>query len=607
MLTLTVFAALALGSPVIAQPAAAPAASRPSQPASRSPELVRLLDEYVEELLREAPELASRIGDHRFDTKLSDASPAAAARRTTFASGLLGKLAALDRAAFTEDDFVDAEIIRFELQRRVDLAPFMPEQMPITNRDGVQITLLQTLQSIKTDTPAEKDAWAARLEQVPALIDDLIQQMQAGLAAGRVQPKVVMLGAAEQCLALATDRAPGSPFFAPFAAMQATDPTAARATKAIEAGVNPAFRKLGAFLRDQYIPKCRATLGESQSVDGPAAYAVKARGFTTTAQTPEEIHALGLREVARLRAEMMLVIARSDFAGKNTLKGDELFAAFVKDLRENPRFQMKTGADLVKGYRELGKRVDAELPRLFRVLPRNPYGVQELPKYMQATAPNGYYYPGTLAAGVPGYFMVNTYRLDQRPTYEMVALFLHEAVPGHHLQIALQSELETGHAVRRLSDYTVFVEGWALYAEQLGLEMTTSEGATSEKGLYADPYDDFGRLSYEMWRACRLVVDTGVHAKGWTRERAIEFMLTNTALSPFNIEREVDRYISWPGQALGYMIGLLKIRELRAEAQAALGGAFDVREFHEVILSGGAMPLSALEGRVRRWISRTKP
>lgn len=595
--------ALALAACFAQTPTAQPTPSTTAQPAG-SPELVRILDAYVEFLLREDPEMASRTGDNRFAADLPDLSPEGVARRDQAVRDLLGKLAALDRTAWTEDDHVDAEIARFELDRRAALAPFHPEQMPITNRDGIQITLLQTLDSIKTDTPDEKAAWASRLEKIPTLVDQAIAQMRAGLAAKRVQPRVVMLGAAEQCFALVTDSARGNRFFTPFAQLPANDPLALRATKAVESGVNPAFAKLGAFLRDEYIPHCRETIGESSSVDGAASYAIKARGFTTIDLSPDDIHAIGLREVVRIRTEMMAAIDRAGF-GKD-LPPDDRFRAFVKDLRENPKFYHKTEAELLHGYRELAKRVDAELPRLFRVLPRNTYGVRELPKYMQSTAPNGYYYPGTLAAGVPGFFMVNTYRLDQRPTYEMTALFLHEAVPGHHLQIALQSEIETGHRIRRIADYTVFVEGWALYAEQLGLEMTSSEGASPDRGLYADPYQDFGRLSYEMWRACRLVVDTGIHAKGWTRAQAIQYMLDNTALSPLNIEKEVDRYISWPGQALGYMIGLLEIRALRKAAETALGDRFDLREFHDVLLGAGGLPVSALEDRIRRWVGHVK-
>lgn len=585
---------------VLCQPAA------PILPA-RSPELAAVLDRAVEAYLKENPEVASRNGDHRFDRDLAELSPQAVERRLAFAKAALAELDALDRARFTEDDQVDAGILRFELARQVAVAPFHPEQMPVTNRDGVQITLLQTLDSIKTDSREEMENWVFRLEKAPAVIDQALAQMRAGIAAKRVQPRVVMLGAAEQCFALAGDEkaAPNaSPFFAPFEKLKADDPLAVRAARAVSEGVSPAFRRLGVFLRDEYLPACRETVGESESVDGPASYAVKARGFTTVDTPPEEIHAIGLREIARLRADMLEVIARTDFPRKNDLTGDALLAAFIADLRKDPRFVMKTPEDLLRGYRDLAKRVDSELPRLFRVLPRNPYGVRELPKYMQATAPNGYCYPGTLEAGVPGYFMVNTYRLDQRPTYEMTALFLHEAVPGHHLQLALQSELPGVHPIRRLADYTVFVEGWALYAEQLGLEMTTSEGTTREHGMYEDPYQDFGRLSYEAWRASRLVVDTGIHMKGWSRERAITYLSENTALAPLNIEKEVDRYISWPGQALGYMIGLLKIRELRAQAERALGPKFDLREFHEVVLGAGATPLEVLEGRVSRWIER---
>ncbi len=367
-------------------------------------------------------------------------------------------------------------------------------------------------------------------------------------------------------------------------------------------------------------------------IDGLPRYQFELRRHTTTTLTPDQIHQIGLREVARIRAEMLRVIARTDFAGKVTLKDSELLAAFITHLRTDPRFYFTDKRDQLTAYRDLCKRIDADLPTFFRMLPRNPYGVRELPAFAAPSSPNAYYYYGSIRSGVSGTFMVNTYRLDQRPRYEMVALALHEAVPGHHLQLALADELEGVHPFRTLLEHTVFVEGWALYAERLGLEMagggqnrspTAQEGLTSAainpadmasaypgeplggQGLYADPYDDFGRLTYEMWRACRLVVDPGIHAMGWTRQQAIDFMLQNSALSPLNIEREVDRYIAWPGQACAYKIGELKIRELRTRAEARLGERFDIRTFHDVVLGAGAVPLEVLEARVNSYLEKS--
>jgi uncharacterized protein (DUF885 family) len=311
---------------------------------------------------------------------------------------------------------------------------------------------------------------------------------------------------------------------------------------------------------------------------------------------------------------MFAVIDRTDWPGRKAhpAGSDELFAAFFQFLRTEPRFYHRSAEDLLAGYRVIAKRVDPELPRLFGHLPRSTYGVRPLPTFAAKNAPTAFYYPGSFRAGLPGYFMANTYALDQRPKYEMVSLTLHEAVPGHHFERSITDELEGQHPFRSLLGFTSFVEGWALYAERLGLEMDgapirrEADGSGGGTGLFVDPYDDFGRLTYEQWRAVRLVVDTGLHALGWSRQRAIDFMLKHTALSPLNIEREVDRYIAWPAQATAYKLGELKIRELRARGERALGEAFDLRAFHDTVLSAGPLPLDMLEERIDRWIAAQK-
>ncbi len=333
------------------------------------------------------------------------------------------------------------------------------------------------------------------------------------------------------------------------------------------------------------------------------------------------MHRIGLREVARLREEMLACIAETDFKGTPGLTGDALLREFIAFVRSAPRFYYTDAADLLRDYREIGKRVDPELPRLFSTLPRLPWGIRELPRFASASSPAAYYYPGSMRNGVPGYFMVNTGAMDRRPRYGMVSLTLHEAVPGHHLQGAITDELEDVHEFRLLLSCTAYVEGWALYAERLGLEMgdgTLRRGAPTEtsqpgsfrinhaRGLYADPYDNFGRLSDEMWRACRLVIDTGLHGDfegaGWSREQAIEYLLANSAVTPADAANEVDRYISWPGQACAYMLGLLEMLALRERAQQALGDRFDLRRFHACILDGGVLPLPVLRAKVDRWI-----
>ncbi|MFU8830378.1 MAG: DUF885 domain-containing protein, partial [Phycisphaerales bacterium] len=378
-----------------------------------------------------------------------------------------------------------------------------------------------------------------------------------------------------------------------------------RAMTLIGQDIVPAFDRFATFMREEYIPACRDTIAARDGVDGLAGYEHQIRIMTTLELSAREIHDIGLVEVARIRAEMMGVIERSDFmkmpiataAGND----DEMFDAFTHYLRSEPRFYYDNADDLLNGYRAIAKLVDPELPALIRTLPRLPYGVREMPPFMAPTAPTAYYYSGSLKNGVPGYFVANTYRLDQRPKYEMIALTLHEAAPGHHIQNAIVLELEESglHPWRMLQHYTAYGEGWALYSERLGLEM-----GGGPLGLYADPYDDFGRLSYEMWRAMRLVVDTGIHAFGWQREQAIDFMIANSALTRTNIEREVDRYIAWPAQALGYKLGEIEIRRLRERAESRLGDRFDIRDFHDQLLWSGSVPLPVLRQKIEDWIDR---
>jgi uncharacterized protein (DUF885 family) len=582
----------------------------------QSSELLRgLLDEHVEQILRDSPQTASRRGDERYNDQLEDVGPAAVAAQRAAYADRLARLRALPRDDFSETDRLDADLLEYALATELEGAKFFPEHTPVSARSGPHVWLPQMAQSLSFRTPKHYADYLARLRALPRLIDQTIEQLRAGLAAGRVMPRVTMLGAPEQAAALASpeiEKSPGlSPFFTPFAALPPGDPLVPEARRAIAEGVVPAFRRFADFLRDEYLPKCRESFGISQGVDGPAAYDYALRDHTTTTLTADEIHALGLSEVARIRAEMLETIARTDFPRKNELSGDALFAAFVQYLRTDKRFYHDSAEDLLAGYRDISKRIDAEMPKLFGLLPRTPYGVRELPRLAAPTSPTAYYYPGSVKSGTAGFFVANTYRLDQRPKYEMIALTLHEAVPGHHHQIALATELEGQHPFRTFLGFTAFVEGWALYAERLGLEVgvpiTQTDRAPGQRvaggqGMYADPYDDFGRLTYEMWRATRLVVDTGLHAKKWTRQQAIDFMLANTALSPFNIEREVDRYIAWPGQACAYKIGELKILELRARAEVALAGKFDLRAFHDAVLDSGALPLPVLEKKIDRWI-----
>ncbi len=562
----------------------------PARAGDADARVLALLDEDFEEQMRRNPTWASERGDHRFDDLLPDESPEAALDAIEHAKLRLEALAAIDRAALAPATRTHAALLEHELRERIARAVFHPEQAPVTQLSGPQRDLVELQAQLSFVTERNFADYIARLEKVPAYLDQVTANLRAGLKAGRTPPKVTLAQAAEQALVNGTAVQRGTPtlhpMYPPF--LTKDHPLAPRADAAISKQVVPAFEKFGEFLRDEYIPKCRASIGASESVDGIAWYRAQLRHHTTLDLSPDEIHELGLREVKRIRAEMDAVIASTDF------KGD--FKAFTEHLRTDRSLYYTDAIDLLEGYRALAKRIDAEMPRLFGKLPRLPYGVKEMPAFIAPASPTAYYYRGSLKNGVPGYFVANTFRLDQRPKYEMVPLTLHEAVPGHHHQIALAQEMEGMPEWRTERSYTAYVEGWGLYAERLGIEM----------GLYKDPYDDFGRLSFEMWRAMRLVVDTGIHAKGWTRDRAVEFMVSNSALAKQNVEREVDRYIAWPGQACAYKVGELKIRELRALAERELGGAFDLRAFHDMILEEGAIPLPLLEQRAQSWIASRK-
>jgi uncharacterized protein (DUF885 family) len=595
------------------------AVAQPAAPApARSRELAALLDEYYDRALSESPLTATQRGDDRFNDQLERVSPEAYAQRREHARALLARLGQLDAATWSEEDRTDAGLLRLVLGEAIEEARFFPEQTPLDDREGPQIWLPQTADRLVFTTDRHYRDFAARLEAVPRLIDEHIGQMRLGLAAGRVPPRISVGQTADQAMAQASDAIKAdptqSPFYRPFLARPKGDELAARARRAVAEGIVPAYERLARFLRDEYIPRCRETTAASAGVDGLAGYEFQLRRHTTTGLSAQQIHEMGLREVARIRQEMFAVIERSDWPdkAKHPAGSDERFNAFIAYLRSEPRFYARSEDELLRAYRDIAKRIDPELAGLFGKLPRTPYGVRPIARFAAPSSPTAYYYPGSSHGGVPGFFLANTHALDQRPRYEMVSLTLHEAVPGHHLQISLADELDNVHPFRSLMGFTVFVEGWALYAERLGLEMAgapprrEADGTGGGTGLFADPYDDFGRLTYEMWRACRLVVDPGLHALGWSRQQAIDFMLRNTALSPLNIEREVDRYIAWPGQATGYKIGELKIRELRARAERALGDRFDRRAFHDRVLGAGAVPLSVLEERIDRWIEQTK-
>jgi len=614
---LALAAALAAGAGACVAHAASPAIPqfKPTQTQinGRSPDVLRILDEYYDLQMRSSPEMASSKGDLRFNDDLSDVSAAAIARDRAQARSILDRIKAFDRKALNEADVIDLDLLEYTLEVALDSARFFPEQQPITALSGPHIELPQLYLSIPLQNDALLADYAARLEKIPVLIRQHIANMKDGLKAGRVPPKVILAKSVELTRGLAGDDALAdptlSPFYAPFRARPAGDAISARAAKAVREQVVPSFRELADFLEKEYIPKCRESIGAGQGLDGIAYYESNLRRETTTPLSAQQIHDIGLKEVARIKAEMMRVIDETDWADRDKYKGEERFAKFVEFLRTDPRFYFTDDKAMLDGYKVICKSIDPDLTRLFGVLPRLSYGIRPIPRFAAPSSPAAYCYPGSIKSGIPGYFMVNTYDLSQRPKYGMWSLSLHEAVPGHHFQLSIADELEGLHPYRTMLQYTSYVEGWALYSESLGLEMGDSPRTPTNptsRGVYADPYDYFGRLSDEIWRACRLVVDTGMHAMGWTRQQAIDYMLANSAGTELDTVSEIDRYIGWPGQACAYKIGELKIVELRARAEAALGSGFDVRAFHDEVLGAGALPLSVLDKRIDRWIEKQR-
>ncbi len=580
----------------------------------RDPGLWAIMNQGIELAYQGDPiSVGALLGDESRNDQLADMSAKAIEARLDTKRGLLSDLKALDRSGFNHADQLAAELLIYQWEKDLRLSAFKQWQIPITSISGPQVWLPQLGDRVVMQTAKHRQDYLTRLKRVPILIGDQIDNMRLGIADGRVPPLVTIEAAVEQAMAQASrvyrEDPSQSPFYKPFLELDRDDPIAIEARQVIVDRIIPVYQELAVFIQNEYLPACRDSIGAAQGIDGIEAYNAQIASHTTLPElSADDIHETGLREVARIKAEMHVVIENTDWhllvvglieplPGKEIRDDDHLFQEFVSFLRTDSRFYYTDPDDLLNGYKAMAKTIDGELPTLFRVLPSLPYGVKPLPAFSAESAPTAYYYRGSAETARAGNFMANLSLLDQRPKYEMMALTLHEAMPGHHLQIALAQEIKGQHPIRKTMGFTGFVEGWGLYSEKLGLEM-----GDGENGLYSDPYDNFGRLNFEMWRAMRLVVDTGMHAKGWSREQAVEFMRTNSALSKHNIEAEINRYIGWPGQATGYKIGELKILEIRAKAEAALGEDFDIRAFHEELLNDGAIPLPVLDKKMSRWI-----
>jgi uncharacterized protein (DUF885 family) len=558
--------------------------------AEPDPALQALIQEAWEFRLREEPLFATSAGDHRYDDRLPSAAPADLERQAAFHRDLLARLGRLDRSRLSAADRVNYDILVRSLRNEVAEHEFGAARIPVNSDSGFHTGFAEMPRRVRLTSVKDYESYAARLRAFPGYVQQQIAQMREGLRTGFTQPRVVLEGYDATISAHVVDDPEQSVFFAPFRSFPAAVPQAEQgrlrqAGREAAAQAVSGYRAFLDFMTKEYLPGARATVGASEMPGGREFYAHAVKNFTTLDVTPDQVHETGLKEVARIRAEMQDVIRQVGFQGD--------FAAFLQFLRTDPRFYPKTAEELMKEASFIAKRMDGQLPVLFKTLPRLPYGVEPVPEALAPKYTAGRYVNAPIGGTRAGTYWVNTYALPSRTLYTLEALTLHEAVPGHHLQIALQQELTGLPPFRRFAGVTAFVEGWALYAERLGLEV----------GFYQDPYRNFGRLTYEMWRACRLVVDTGLHAKGWTREQAMDFLAQNTALSLHEIRTETDRYISWPGQALAYKMGELKIRALRQEAEKALGPRFDVREFHDAVLQNGAVPLTVLEDQVRAWMS----
>lgn len=567
--------------------AAAPTGSEPSE----DTRFQALIDRIWAWDMDQFPEWATNLGKRTGLDRWTDNSETAIEERDAQTRRFLGDLEKIDAKRLSEKWRTDYDLLLLDHRRDVEGQRFPGELLALDQLGGVHQSLAELMQIVPAQRAEDFDAILARLRSFPKLVDQNIALLQRGLAAGVTPPRVTLRDVPRQIDALTAQDSLENPILTPFRAdaplltKEQREHYRTEGLRVFRESVLPALKKFRAFVGDTYLPGARRSFGMSALPDGQAWYAFAAKESTTTDLTPKEIHRIGLDEVARIQAGMEAVMHRTGF------KGD--LKAFGEFLRSDPRFFYKSPEELLAGYRDICKRADAELPRFFGRLPRLTYGVLAVPDYAAESKPAAYYESGSLEAGRPGYFRVNTSHFDKRPKWQMETLALHESVPGHHLQIALAQELDEKPELLRERGYTAYIEGWGLYCEWLGTEM----------GFYKDPYADFGRLTFEMWRAARLVVDTGLHAFGWSRERAIAYLREHTALSESNIEVEVDRYLVWPGQALAYKVGQLKILELRRRAESALGEKFDVRAFHDVVLGDGAVPLSVLERRVDDWVA----
>jgi uncharacterized protein (DUF885 family) len=553
--------------------------------------LSELLDEVWDFELTESPILATNIGDPRGQDRLADVSLEAIQRRTKRRAEFLERLKKINFDALSPMQQIDFEMLRLRLDGQLADDDFQTHLMPINNREGFHISFPELPREMNPKSEQDFANYLSRLRDFARYTDQHIELLRGGIRAGLTQPAIIMRDSPGQAEAHVVKNPRDSLLLTNISDESRRGlgdqwPAIEKEIiEAIESSVIPAYRRFAEFLKKEYLPACRGQIGAASLPRGRQFYQDRVRRFTTLDLTPEELHQTGIQENARIRSEMEAIRETVGFEGDLT--------AFLEYLRTDPKFYPKTADELLKEVALILKKADGRLPELFGRLPRIPYGIREIPAYIAPQTTSAYYWPPATDGSRAGFYYINTYNLSSRPLYQLESLSMHEAVPGHHLQLALQAELTDLHPMSRQSNFTAFIEGWALYSERLGKEI----------GFYKDPYQDFGRLSMEAWRASRLVVDTGIHWMGWSREKAIDYMKNNTALSEHNCVAEIDRYIGWPGQSLAYKTGEIAIRRMRLEAEQRLGERFDIRAFHDTVLEAGSIPLPLLQSRIEEWIA----
>jgi uncharacterized protein (DUF885 family) len=577
-------------------PSPSPSADAAAQlaPAEKAAQLNQLYADYWEGMLKLNPLQATFQGDDRYNDQLPDMGSAEYRKQShDFTVEWLDKVQKIGDAGLSGQDLLSYRIFVEEQQQSLEGEKFPGWMLPV-NQMGSTVSYAVMLGSGQVAQPfktvKDYDNWLARAARIPVLLDTEIANMREGIKAGVVQPRVLMEKVVPQFDALIAAKAEDSQFWGPITLMPADFPAAdkERLTAAyrelIEQQLMPAIRKQRDFIANEYLPATRDTVGLDALPDGKAWYAFSAKQMTTTEQTPEQIHEIGLKEVERIHGEMHAVMEQVGFKGS--------LQDFFKFMQHDKQFEFASEDALLEHYRGLEAKIEANVPRLFSLTPKAGFEIRPIEAFRAESAAGGEYMQPSEDGSRPGIFYVNTFDLPTRKTWDAEDLFLHEAIPGHHFQLALQQELQGVPAFRRFGGQTAFIEGWGLYSESLGKDL----------GVYTDPYSYFGRLQGELWRAVRLVVDTGLHSKGWSRQQVLDYMFANSSVSEPDAIAEAERYIAWPGQALAYKTGELKIQELRKRAEQKLGDGFDIREFHAEVLKDGSVPLDVLDEKIERWI-----